>query len=125
MSVQQSENLKVTVTTDQPTNGLTGVGARDDYLSKKKDFKLEDMTVLIGSLLCNCHTRIGLQNVMRVEMTTIGQTLFLLLSSDFQAAFGWLDNVDFRAVEKDLHKVMVDNQSFWPGEAYSSFVGRF
>ena len=50
-------------------------------------------------------------------MTTIGQTLFLLLSSELLGAFGsFAVDVDYRVVEKDLHKVMVDNQSFWPGE---------
>ena len=58
-------------------------------------------------------------------MTTIGQTLFLLLSSELLGAFGsFAVDVDYRVVEKDLHKVMVDNQSFWPGETSFCFVGR-
>ena len=45
-------------------------------------------------------------------------TFFLFLSSELQRALGSSENVDYRAVEKDLHKVMVDNQSFWPGKTY-------
>ena len=54
---------------------------------------------------------------MIVEMSTIGHILFLLLLSELQGAFGsFVVNVDYRVVEKDLLKVMVDNQSFWPGD---------
>ena len=67
--------------------------------------------------------RIGLQAVMRVKAATLGQILFLLLSSELQEASVSLDN--FQALEKDLYKVMKDNQSFWPGETPCYFVGRF
>ena len=56
-------------------------------------------------------------------MSTKVHTFLLFLSTELQSAFGSFDNVDFLAVEKDLLKVMLDNQSFWPGETYPHLVG--
>ena len=55
-------------------------------------------------------------------MSTKVHTFLIFLSTELQAAFGSFDNVDYRAVEKDLLKVMGDNQSFWPGETYPHIV---
>ena len=55
-------------------------------------------------------------------MSTKLHTFLLFLSTELQTAFGSFNNVDYQAVERDLLKVMVNNQSFWPGETYPHLV---
>ena len=64
------------------------------------------------------YSKLSLQT-LRVKMATKGRILLLLLfEKRFTSASlpGTSDSVDYKAVEKDLLKVMVDSQSFWPGE---------
>ena len=57
-------------------------------------------------------------------MAIMLQALFLLLTSEFThfplrvfgSDFKGEDLDDLQSIEKDLLKVMRDNQSFWPGE---------
>ena len=64
------------------------------------------------------YSKLSLQ-ALRVKMATKGRILLLLLFEKRLTSAslpGTSNSVDYQAVEKEILKVMVDSQSFWPGE---------
>ena len=64
------------------------------------------------------YSKLSLQ-ALRVAMATKGRILLLLLFEKrltSASLAGTSNSVDYKAVEKEILKVMVDSQSFWPGE---------
>ena len=70
------------------------------------------------------YSKLSLQ-ALRVKMATKGRILLLLLFEKrltSASLAGTSNSVDYQAVEKDLLKVMVDSQSFWPGETIFFYI---
>ena len=64
------------------------------------------------------YSKLSLQ-ALRVAMATKGRILLLLLFEKRLTSAslpGTSNSVDYQAVEKEILKVMVDSQPFWPGE---------